>query len=144
MTVDNPAVLLAILVEQPDMRVYQYRHTHTGDVLYALFPSGQADAMDVSPSGLAACKAATSCPLQGTVVDCQCPSATRRLTWTNPSSRSAITETCEKPLPSGMGRESTLPPTRGNSPLAWHANSSLPQAQGLHRVQNTRYTCDMP
>lgn len=49
MTVDKPAVMLAILGEEPDMRVYQYRHTHTGDVLYALFPSWQADDMAWAP-----------------------------------------------------------------------------------------------
>jgi hypothetical protein len=49
MTVEKPADVLAILGDEPDMRVYQYRHAHTGAMLYAMFPSWQADDMAWAP-----------------------------------------------------------------------------------------------
>lgn len=49
MTVDNPAVVVEILAEDPQMRVYQYRHARTGVTLYALFPHGQYDDMILAP-----------------------------------------------------------------------------------------------
>lgn len=49
-----------------------------------------------------------------------------------------FTRPCEKPLALAMGRDSTLPPTSGNS-LCGGATSLL------HRLQNTRYTlCNTP
>lgn len=49
MTVDKPTVMLEILDEDPTLRVYQYRHRQTGDLLYALFPPWQADDMAWAP-----------------------------------------------------------------------------------------------
>jgi hypothetical protein len=49
MTVDNPRVVLDILLEAPAQRVYCFRHARTGAVLYALFAYEQYDDIAGAP-----------------------------------------------------------------------------------------------
>lgn len=49
MTIEKAWTVLVLLEAQPDLRLYQYRHAHTGALLYAMFPHGQADDMAEAP-----------------------------------------------------------------------------------------------
>jgi hypothetical protein len=55
MTIEHPATVLALLAEDPSVRIYSYIHRRTGRVLYAVFPQGQYDDMTESPEVLVAC-----------------------------------------------------------------------------------------
>jgi len=49
MTVETASTVVALLEEEPLLRVYQYVHARTGRTLYACFPRGQYDDMHEAP-----------------------------------------------------------------------------------------------
>lgn len=54
MTVEDAHTVLALLSEDPQLRVYQYLHAQTRKVLYALFPKDQYNDMATAPNVAAA------------------------------------------------------------------------------------------
>lgn len=50
MTIEQPQTVLAMIAEDPTVRVYQYQHALTGKTLYALFPGGRWDDMAWAPA----------------------------------------------------------------------------------------------